>query len=83
MKILHRRIDKLESKLTTKRHPCIIMVRGDSMGKDCEPVWRETDEQAIARHLAEHPEDAGREFGFIRINSVHGQWNERGEWVAE
>jgi hypothetical protein len=65
-KSVANRLSKLESKLLPPPLPPVwIQTFADQIGPKGQTVRRETDEQAIQRHLEEHPEHAGRKFDFI------------------
>ena len=77
------RLARLEmATLPPKQWPRILTTFAEQCGKNGETIRTETDEEAIARHLAKHPEDTGLEFDFIIIASVHGRWNDQGELVC-
>jgi len=61
------RIARLENSLNPPKIKPIRWVRTFSYqyGLGGEAVREETDEQAIARHLADHPDDSGAEFNII------------------
>jgi hypothetical protein len=62
-----KRIKKLEKVLNPPKQRRFLRTFSNQYGLDGEVVRDETDEQVIAKHLAEHPEDAGLEFNIMNI----------------
>jgi hypothetical protein len=62
------RLDKIENTLQPNKqnHPCIIITYARN-GVGDEVIREETDDEAIKKHLAKHPEDQGRAFEIITI----------------
>ena len=46
-------------------YPVILLITATQAGLNGEVIYEETEEEAIQNHLAQHPEDAGREFKVI------------------
>lgn len=70
-KTLKSRLNRLEQALQPRQEfPVYIMTYARQIGAEGESIRDETDEQAIARHLAEHPEDAGKAFDFLIMTFV-------------
>lgn len=64
---LKRRIIKLEQLMTPPKREAILVTFHDQCGKDGEAIPRETDEEAMAHHLAAYPNDKNAEFTFLQV----------------
>jgi len=67
------RISRLENSLNPPKQKRWLRTFSNQYGRDGEVLREETDEQIIAKHLAEHPEDKGLEFDIMNIIIVHPQ----------
>lgn len=67
MRQLITRLDKVEKAILPQQpdYPVILQTTATQAGLNGEVIYEETEEQAIQNHLAQHPEDAGREFKVI------------------
>jgi len=64
MRQLISRLGKMEKAMLPQKpdYPVILQTTATQIGRDGEVVYEETEEEAIQKHLAQHPEDTGREF---------------------
>jgi hypothetical protein len=72
MRQIINRLDKVENSLVPKKmnYPCIVTVFATKKGLNGKVIRNETDEEAIQKHLVNHPEDKGREFEIILLVAV-------------
>lgn len=61
------RMARLEQAFNPPKQRRWLQTFSNQNGRDGEAIREETDEEVIARHLAEHPEDAGLEFDIMNI----------------
>jgi hypothetical protein len=64
---LHKRLVKVENAIIPPQDnsPLYLHTMSHQIGLDGETLREETDSECIAKHLALHPQDAGREFKII------------------
>ena len=68
MRQLFTRLGKMEKAILpqTPNYPIVICTTATQIGLDGEVVSEETGDEAVQKHLAQHPEDTGRKFIVMR-----------------